>query len=731
VDRSTLPKEKAGIADVTALAGGKPMAVFRREEEMAGSTLDIHKQLAMARLPSLPQSLLRIMELAARDDVGLAEMAAVVARDSGLAAKVLDTANSAYYSRGRRLDGIDQCLSVMGVDQVRRIALNLSVAELFGAFQKSGGHDMRHYWFHVLCVAITARELARRLHYPNPDEAYLAGLLHDVGQLALLSVAADRYLPLFRTATGEQSLMAEEQKAFGLTHAEVGAWLAQRWHMHAFFADALLYHHEPLARLQGAHLLTQVVNLANLFNNLGEGEVQLDDAGLAYWSLGLHEARDLVQVAETEARAMADALGIEILARMRQTPFGPRGDEDARDRLAQAVSGQLEAQIMLPDSVEQDAWADSCRELLRAARMLFSTTGAALFQAEAEHLQAQPGDADDARLAEIRIRLSATDSVIVRAFAGTPGVLDADQADHHLADMQVQRILGGACLLCLGLRHEGQPQGVLVLGLDTPVAREFLQRQVLISAFARAAARHLAVARARGLREQDLRHDLQTRFQHQASKVIHEAGNPLGVVRNYLRLLREQLAGRQQAQADMDLVEDELRRVARILQDLRNTDGIPAAVGEGVHINALIEEVIRFCRLGHPELERVRTELDLDSSLTSIRIQADKVRQVLTNLIFNAAEAMPGGGRLSISSAQWHASKDRRCVEIIVRDTGPGLPPTVLEQFGQPVPSQKEGAHQGLGLHIVRGLVDELGGTMHCQSSPKGTSFKILLPANA
>ena len=129
-----------------------PVAEPRREEEMAETTVDIHKQLATARLPSLPQALLRIMDLAERDDVGLAEIGAVVSQDSGFSAKVLSTANSAYYSRGRSLGNIDQCLSVMGAAQVRRIALNQSVAELFGRFQKASGFDMRYYWFHVLCV---------------------------------------------------------------------------------------------------------------------------------------------------------------------------------------------------------------------------------------------------------------------------------------------------------------------------------------------------------------------------------------------------------------------------------------------------------------------------------------------------------------------------------------------------------------------------------------------------
>lgn len=698
---------------------------------MAETTVDIHKQLAMARLPSLPQALLRIMDLAERDDVGLAEIGAVVSQDSGLSAKVLSTANSAYYSRGRSLGNIDQCLSVMGAAQVRRIALNQSVAELFGRFQKASGFDMRYYWFHVLCVAITARELAKRLDYPNTDEAYLAGLLHDVGQLALLAAVPDKYLPLFKTATGEQRLMAEEQKTFGLAHPEVGAWLVQRWHMHSFFADALLYHHEPLARLRDAHALAQIVNLARLFNNLFEGEVQLNDGDLAFWSLGVDEAKALVDAAETEAKGVADALGIEILARKDKAPFARLEDDSPHARLAEAVSTRLEAQSTLPEPLDSPNRMEAYLGILRSARMLFATPVAALFVADGETLRGLHTADDDARLGEIRIHLPVPDSAIARAFGGAPGLAGESSAGDSLADTQVLRILGRERLLCLGMSHEARPLGVLAIGLDAGSAREFLKRQALISTFAREGGRRLALALKQADLEHGIRADAQAQFQLHARKVVHEANNPLGVVRNYISLLREQLADRQQAQEDFDLVESELRRVARILQDLKNTEGTLVTADGSVDINALINDVIRFCRLGRPELENVQTRVYLDNSLPAIRVNGDKVKQVLTNLIFNAAEAMPDGGEISISSANWQSTKGKNSVEIIVRDTGPGLPPAVLERLYQPVQSQKGGANRGLGLSIVGRLVEELGGVMQCHSSRTGTSFKILLPANS
>lgn len=699
---------------------------------MEEHVLDIHKQIAMARLPSLPQVLLQIMDLAERDDVGLGEIGAVVSQDAGLSAKIISTANSAYYSRGRSISSIDQCLSVMGAAQVRRIALNQSVAELFGRFRKTSGFDMRYFWYHVLCVAITARELARRLEYANVDEAYLAGLLHDVGQLALLSVAADRYLPIFKSATGEQRLMQEEQQAFGLAHPEIGAWLAQRWNLHSFLADALLYHHEPLSRVRDAHILVQIVALASLFNNLFEGEIQLTDEDLALWGLSVEEAKAMVAAAEEEAHHTAGALGIEILARKDTPRFAPTQDDNAHAQLADAVSVRLEAQSTLPEALEGGSRDEVYLGILRSARMLFASHATTVFLARGDRLQGLHTADDDSRLGEIRIHLPAPDSAIARAHAGQPGLAGEKPHGESLADTQVLRILGQERLLCLPLSHEGITLGVLVIGLDAASAHVFLQREALLSTFAREGGRRLALALRQIDQAGSARADAHQEFQLHARKIVHEANNPLGVVRNYIGLLREQLSDKKQAQEDFDLVESELRRVARILQQLKDTDG--AAIGKdasgNVDINALINDVIRFCRLGRPELEKVETRLRLDSNLPAIRVNGDKIKQVLTNLIFNAAEAMPGGGEITISSANWQSTKGQNSVEITVRDTGPGLPSNVLEHLYQPVQSRKGGTHQGLGLSIVGKLVDELGGVMQCNTSRSGTSFKILLPAS-
>lgn len=696
------------------------------------ASVDIHNQLATAKLPSLPQVLLELLALCDREGVGMAEIAAVVSKDAGIAAKVVGAANSPLYSPNRTLDNLNQCLSILGTNAVRRMALNQSVAELFNRFQKTRDYDLRHFWFHGLSVAVTARHLALRLGYPNLEEAYLAGLLHDIGQLALLTTVPNRYLPLFKNFSGEHALMRAEQAAFGVTHAEVGAWLAERWKLHGIFVDAILYHHESLERVRQAHPLIQVVMLANLFNARPEAETEITEADLSHWHLDTHQVRALVEEAQQEARGIAAELGIELPAVTHPLPEPDQAGESGAEGLADAVSQRLEGLLTAPEADAAPSPDDTLQDLLRSAGLLLGSHGSALFLPEGETLHWWTSANAPARSQEIRIDRASAESRIALAFHGRIG-LAGQQTGDHLADLQVLRLLGGERLLCLPLVFEGHALGVLAVGLDAAGVEYYARRHILLATFAREAGRSLGLATRRQSQAKAAREDFARDQELQLRKLVHEANNPLGVIRNYLAILKHQLADQPQTQEEFGLMEEEIRRVARILQQMRQvaTGTLPSGASTGpVDLNRLIKEVIQFCRLGKTELAQVEIDFIPAPGIPAIISQVDKLKQILTNLIFNAAEALEGSGRIGLELTHWRAVQGQDVVEIAVEDNGPGLPDSVLAQLYQPVQSQKGEAHSGLGLSIIAGLVAEVGGQLQCHSGPGGTRFKIQLPVN-
>jgi putative nucleotidyltransferase with HDIG domain len=706
----------------------------------------IYDRLISTRLPSLPQVLLELLALCDREDVGMAEIAAVVAKDASVAARLVATANSPFYSPKRGLQDIDQCLAVMGTSIVRRLALNQSVAELFGRFQKGNDFDLRYFWYHSLLVAVMARRLAAHQGYANGDEAYLAGLLHDVGQLALLTLDPERYLPLLRDFDGDLALMRQEQALFEVNHAEVGAWMAQRWKLHSLFADSIRYHHEPLDRIRDAHPLAQIVALANLLGTLSEAELATHAAALAFWRLEPAQVAEMQLAAETEARRIGSELGLELPTRIEPMTRPEAEADPAVSKLAEAVSQRMQGMLAQPEWGENEGFEAAKRDVLRGASQIFGAPGCALFMPREDVLHWQPLADEPARGNVIRIACSSPDSRIAAAYHGRICLAGVPSRPDNLADAQLLRLLAGERLLCLPLMFAGKPLGVLAVALDLATVEHFGPRQALLIAFAREAGKCLAAAMRQDERISAALQDASQRQVQHARKLIHEAGNPLGIVRNYISVLRmqaEQMGQAKDASKDVSkgqvkeefsLIENELRRVAGILQQFNipafDTTPDPKPAPASIDINTLARDVIQFCRLGKAEMRDIEISLNLAPNLPRLVKSGDILKQILTNLLFNAAEALGGKGRITLASALWSAGKKQQFVELSVSDNGPGLPPDVLVNLYQPVQTRKGGQHAGLGLSIVAALVEELDGMLQCNSSESGTQFKILLPLN-
>ncbi len=695
-------------------------------------TPEIYRQLLAAQLPALPQILLEVMELCEREDAGLAEIAALVHKDAAISARILSIAHSPYYNRGKLPGTLEQCLAVLGTLTVRRIALNQAVTDLFDRFQSGRAFDLGRFWRHSLMTATLARLLAEQFAYAHPEEAYLAGLLHDVGQLALLRVKPDLYGAMLGARLDEALMVKQEQLALGVDHAEVGAWLAARWQLDPLFVDSLQYHHESAERLRSAHPLAQIVALADrLGNQHAEAGSALDEM-CAGWGLAPETLASMRDTASNEVKRIASDFGIALPEDTQADAAAHQAPDDLiMARLAKITSTRILAQGALAGTPAQPSLESTYAALVQAASLLFGSRRAALFLPADGMLQGHSPDDQDPRVQEIRIRLPAPNSAIGRAYEGQAEILDQGGANGSLADTHVRHLLGGESLLCLPLAHAHLPMGVLALSLDAARAQALRQKPGLLAAFASEAGRQFHQARQHEADLADARQTLTDQYQLRSRQVIHEVSNPLGVVRNYLAILRSRLADHPSSTREIDLMREELRRVDAIMQGLKQTDLNVLPQSRPVDLNGLLEGVLQVCRTGRPGMERIHTLLCLDDGVGTITTDADKLKQILMNLILNALEAMPEGGRLTLSSVRWHGGKGEETVEIGVEDSGMGIPPEVLQHLYTPVQSRKGEGHAGLGLSIVGRLVEELGGVIQCKSTKSGTSFKLMLPVAA
>ncbi|MGH8856367.1 MAG: HDOD domain-containing protein, partial [Telluria sp.] len=258
----------------------------------------------------MPQILVRLIEHLQADDLGMPELAALISKDAGMTGKLLAVANSSAYQRHQRNVNLEQSLVALGTDMIKTLVISDSVFQTFNNFPHSGSTDLRAFWKNSLSAAVIAREIARQVEYPHLEEAYLAGLLHNVGRLALLATAPKEYAYNF-TARDDEDLCAVEQRTLQITHAEAGAWLIERWQLDSFLADAVLYHHEPSERLESAHPLIRIVRLAHVLSSHPSDEAAVTQAA-ALCGIEPDAAGQMLAGAARQIDKAAAHLGIDL-----------------------------------------------------------------------------------------------------------------------------------------------------------------------------------------------------------------------------------------------------------------------------------------------------------------------------------------------------------------------------------------------------------------------------------
>lgn len=217
-----------------------------------------------------------------------------------------------------------------------------------------------------------------------------------------------------------------------------------------------------------------------------------------------------------------------------------------------------------------------------------------------------------------------------------------------------------------------------------------------------------------------------------AAGLAHEVKNPLGAIKGAAQLLREPGGSSLEpaAQEFVGIILEEVDRLDRVVGSVldyaRPSRGEPGAV----EVNAVVRRTLQVLAPDRHEGVEVRTELA--ESLPLVRADAEKLRQVLINLVLNAVQATPRGGRVTIGTRAWpggDAGPTR--VDVAVSDEGPGIAPEVREHLFVPFFSTKEGG-TGLGLAISQRMVTDMGGRIEVSSREGiGSTFRVVLPATA
>lgn len=259
-------------------------------------------------LPPMPHVVGQALKLIGDPESSLEELAAVLAQDQSLLAMIIKVSNSALYSTGQEISSLQTAITKLGVNIVRSLVLTASTHSVFPKDDVKIGRFGKALWDHSKECGLAARRLAQTIGYPDSEEAFVGGLLHDIGRLAILLGYPEEFAEIERcNKAGEKGLLEAEQDILDFDHTVIGQMLAQKWHMPSGLLACVEQHHRPQEATENFRVVANITAMADYLTtqvgkspeakNLDEWqdikvvqrELGLEDAALEELKKQLHE----------------------------------------------------------------------------------------------------------------------------------------------------------------------------------------------------------------------------------------------------------------------------------------------------------------------------------------------------------------------------------------------------------------------------------------------------------
>ena len=219
---------------------------------------------SIIRLPTLPTVVSRMIQLVDNPKTSAASLAQFIASDQSLTARILKLANSAYYGFPREITTVNMAIVVLGFNAVKDMGLSLSVFDVFKDIEGDATFSSTDFWQHSIACGVASRVLARRILPRVAGEAFVAGLLHDIGKVILNQYAHAEFVAILKlVASSGVSLDEAELAVIGASHAQVGGWLAEKWNLPTLIVSSIIFHHTPFQAPAEFAVMDTLVSLAN------------------------------------------------------------------------------------------------------------------------------------------------------------------------------------------------------------------------------------------------------------------------------------------------------------------------------------------------------------------------------------------------------------------------------------------------------------------------------------
>ena len=769
-------------------------------------------------LPTLPAVATRLLSLTADDDSNARQITQLIQSDPALTAKVLSLCKTA--DKGVRHDvlTIDRAVVLLGFTAIRNAVLSIKVLEIFepgvGDLDTGGEDrvfrpedrglhpaetdpprptmDRTGFWLHSLAVAVAAEQIARAARQPDlpADEAFVCGLLHDIGKLALDHVLPRSYRRVIELADlNRGDIAAYERKIVGVDHHTAGKRLAEQWGLPLRLQDAIWLHAAPaqtLPKVEHRRMigLVQLADAVVRQRHIGfSGNYADADVDALCETLGLTRATvdsataDLFQQLEQRGQALGihDEPSHELaLAAIQRANLALSRTNAALERRSQHAQVQDQLLQTLRDfntsmtparSVQDaiDAVAGSARQLLGEGyyAVIYPTRLAQLRPHEAvpwsdgawlvSHYDRQ-GRPVDAQYVDLPphtpdlAKLDASRSIGVELMGVLPWVADYLIGADDLRRVKMLPLPCGWGTVGLLLHDRERLPGWDLL---SPVAGSWGNAIAAAAQHAGAVrmSEELATANAALAAAQDklLQAESLARLGEMAAGAAHEMNNPLAVIAGRSQLMTTTLPPGGEHHKAAQMIFRESHRLSDLITSLRMYADPPVADRKPADVEALLRDVVTKVRRAAPRLAvKFGLEIDRPERWRAMHVDAVQLSRAVTELLFNAVQAQPRSAvsvkarlepmadalQLDHASAVEEASGYPAVLRIIVTDDGQGMDAHTLRHALNPFFSSKPAGRQvGMGLPRAEQFAAAHGGSIRLRSEENaGTVATLLIP---
>ena len=702
--------------------------------ESGSSPKSLIESLELVRLHSPPHILSKLLDLGNDPEAGSEQMARVIKTDAALTSRLIQAVNSVAFGAGEPVDDLEHAIDLLGLDLVKTMVLTMSIQQLFSGLISSQKEFVCNAWLDSVYCAHFAREIAVSLEYEFPEDAYLAGLLHDLGQIVFDAKHHEQYTEVMQQESELEAINKEVLK-FGFSHTELGANIIETWpSLSMTIADAVRFHHEEEEQLAGGDILCRIVaeasELAFHWSQSGSAD--------ANWQSRLVDPQALKKIGrrvQEQVAKITTELGVPATGKGALTQKGlATYIEKETIRLARKIRDTSLIKVLC--GAESDALiVDTPRQLLskiaREMQLLFSIADLALLipdSANSDYLsfyQVNPAQPVS------RFSIDNNNSQIIRGFLERKSVWVEPENKHDpvapISDRQIIRRLNHEIALSLPLGHGDQAIGAIVIGVNRRQKNSLDNLSRLLSGYLDNIAMQW-LSHNRVLDQQHIDEDLQEELeQRDVNKLVHEISNPLSIIGNYIDIIKaNSKSDGAENQREFEILKEELQRIGDIVLNFKENKDTES---NEVLLNDELKTCVPLYVKSVSRSKEVEIRWQLDEQNPEVDISRDALRQIVLNLVKNAVEARGRDAEITISTRHFVNIDGKAFAQFTVADRGRGIDAITRNLLFTASTSTKRGANRGLGLAVVAEILSSVKGHIkYMETEGGGASFEVLVP---